>query len=138
MLPTKMFFKIQFSMILFVCLSGLFSSAVPAGAQAITNRKDLNVALKTARSLEDHQRIAAYYQEQAQKLQKKAKEEQELADYFLAHPSMYGKVYPTPYQNHKWRADNYHQAANEASEQAGQQLKLAGGTLDQNHQKMKE
>jgi len=126
MLPTKTFFKIQFSMILFVCLSGFFSSAVLAGPQAITNRKDLNAALKTAKSKEDHQRIAAYYQEQAQRLQKKAKEEQELADYFLAHPSMYGKVYPTPYQNHKWRADNYYQAANTASEKAGKQLKLAG------------
>ena len=126
MLPTKTAFKIQFSMILFVCLSGFFSSAVLAWPQAITSRKDLNVALKTARSLEDHQRIAAYYQEQAQRLQKKAKEEQELADYFLAHPSLYGKVYPTPYQNHKWRADNYCQAANEASAKAGKQLKLAG------------
>ena len=126
MLPTKTFFKIQFSMILFVCLSGFFSSAVLAGPQAITNRRDLNAALKTAKSKEDHQRIAAYYQEQAQRLQKKAKEEQELADYFLAHPSMYGKVYPTPYQNHKWRADNYYQAANTASEKAGKQLKLAG------------
>ena len=126
MLPTKTFFKIQFSMILFVCLSGFFSSAVLAGPQAITNRKDLNAALKTAKSKEDHQRIAAYYQEQAQRLQKKAKEEQELADYFLAHPSMYGKVYPTPYQNHKWRADNYYQAANTASEKADKQLKLAG------------
>jgi hypothetical protein len=126
MLPTKTFFKIQFSMILLVCLSGFFSSAVLAGPQAITNRRDLNAALKTAKSKEDHQRIAAYYQEQAQRLQKKAKEEQELADYFLAHPSMYGKVYPTPYQNHKWRADNYYQAANTASEKAGKQLKLAG------------
>ncbi|SRR5216684_1862862 len=104
----------------------LFKQCRPCRAEAITNRKDLNVALKTARSLEDNQRIAAYYQEQAQKLQKKAKEEQELADYFLAHASTYGKVYPTPYQNHKWRADNYQQAANEASEQAGKQLKLAG------------
>jgi len=126
MLPTKTFFKIQFSMILFVCLSGFFSSPALAGPPAIANRKDLNAALKTAKSVEDHQRIAAYYQEQAQRLQKKAKEEQELADYFLAHPSMYGKVYPTPYQNHKWRADNYYQAANTASEKAGKQLKLAG------------
>jgi len=126
MLATKLFFKTQLSMMLFVCLSAFFSSAVFAGPQAIANQKDLNAALKTAKSKEDHQRIAAYYQEQAQRLQKKAKEEQELADYFLAHPSMYGKVYPTPYQNHKWRADNYYQAANTASEKAGKQLKLAG------------
>ena len=126
MLPTKLFFKTQLSMMLFVCLSAFFSSAVFAGPQAIANQKDLNAALKTAKTIEDHKRIGAYYQEEAKKLQSKANEEQELADYFLAHPSMYGKVYPTPYQNHKWRADNYYQAANKAAEKAAEQLKLAG------------
>src|SRR5882762_500052 len=125
MLPTKLFIKTQLSMMLFVCLSAFFSSAVFA-RQAIANQKDLNAALRTAKTIEDHKRIAAYYQEEAKKLQSKANEEQELADYFLAHPSMYGKVYPTPYQNHKWRADNYYQAANKAAENAAEQLKLAG------------
>jgi hypothetical protein len=125
MFTTKHFFKKQFTKILLACLCGCFSSSIYAAPQAIANKKDLKIALKTAKTLEDHQRIAAYYQGQAQKLQEKEKEEQGLADYFLAHPSMYGKIYPTPYQNHKGQAEYYRQAASEASEKAEQQQKMA-------------
>jgi hypothetical protein len=116
--------KMQFAMILLACLAS-FSMSLSAAPGTITNKKDLDVALKTAKTPEDHQRIAAYYQEQAKKLQAKEKEERDLANYYLTHPSMYGKQYPTPYENHKGLADYYHQAGAQALEKADQQLKMA-------------
>jgi hypothetical protein len=116
--------KMQFAMILFACLAS-FSMSLSAAPGTITNKKDLDVALKTAKTSEDHQRIATYYQEQAKKLQAKEKEERDLANYYLTHPSMYGKQYPTPYENHKGLADYYQQAGAQALEKADQQLKMA-------------
>jgi len=116
--------KMQFAMILFVCFAGL-SKPLYAAAQTIANKKVLEVALKTAKTSEDHKRIADYYQEQAKKLQVKEKEERDLANYYLTHPSMYGKIYPTPYVNHKGLADYYHQAEAQAQEKADQQVKMA-------------
>jgi hypothetical protein len=68
-----------------------------------------------------------------QKLENKEKQEQELADYFATHPSMYGKLYPTPYQNHKWLADYYHRAANGALQKAGQHQKAAESLSSTSH-----
>jgi hypothetical protein len=116
--------KMQFLTVLFVCFAG-FSNSLSAAPRTIVSKKDLNVALKTAKTPEDHQRIATYYQEQAKKLQVKENEERDLANYYLTHPSMYGKQYPTPYQNHKGLRDYYHQAAAQALEKADQQAKMA-------------
>jgi hypothetical protein len=38
---------------------------------------------------------------------------------------MYGKQYPTPYENHKGLADYYHLAGTQALEKANQQLKMS-------------
>src|SRR5713226_2135851 len=115
--------KMAFAMILFACLA-CFGRSLSAATETIAHKKDLEVALKTAKNQEYHQRIAAYYQEQAKKLQAQEKEERDLANYYLAHPSMYGKQYPTPYENHKGLADYYHQAVARALEKADQQLKM--------------
>lgn len=116
--------KAIFAVGVFAFLS--FGSASAAAAQqSISNEKELNSALKSARTPDDHRRIASYYQEKARKLQAKEKEEKDLADYFATHPSMYGKQYPTPYDNHKWRAENYHREATEALQKASQQEEAA-------------
>jgi hypothetical protein len=120
----KFFKKMQSLTILFVCFAG-FSNSLSAAPRTIASKKDLEVALKSAKTAEDHQSIAAYYQEQANKLQVKANEERDLANYYLTHPSMYGKQYPTPYQNHKGLADYYRQAGVQALGKADQQLKMA-------------
>jgi hypothetical protein len=126
MLIGKQFINARFAVVLIACQCVYFSGAAFATPQVITNKQDLKAALKSAKTTEDHQRIAAYYQEQAQKLRAKEKEEQDLANYYLAHPSMYAKLYPTPYQNHKNMADYYHQSASQALEKADQQLKMTG------------
>lgn len=116
--------KAIFAAGVFAFLSFGSASAI-AAQQSISNEKELNAALKSARTPDDHRRIASYYEEKARKLQAKEQEEKDLADYFAAHPSMYGKQYPTPYENHKWRAENYHREASEALQKASQQEEAA-------------
>jgi uncharacterized membrane protein YvbJ len=121
---TNLLKKMQFAMILFVCFA-CFSNSLFAAPRTIVSKHDLDIALKTAKTPEDRQRIATYYQEQAKKLQVKENEERDLANYYLTHPSMYGKQYPTPDQNHKGLAAYYHQAGAQALEKADRQLKMA-------------
>jgi len=116
-------------------ISGLLlgSGSVYSAPQSISNDKELGLALKNAKTPDDHWRIAAYYEEKAQKLQQKEKEELDLADYFAAHPSLYGKMYPTPYQNHKNLADYYHRAANIALQKAKEQRETSGSFMPSSH-----
>jgi hypothetical protein len=126
---TSRFLKMRFIGMLLVCLFAVFSSLASDNSQAIAGKKELKIALKTAKTAEDHQRIATFYQEEARKLESKEKKEQDLADYFLAHPSMYGKQHPAPSQTHTDLAHYYHQASSTAVEHAEQHLKLAAAAL---------
>ncbi len=56
----KLLLKMQFAMILFVCFA-CFSNSFSAAPRTIVSKHDLDVALKTAKTSEDHERIAAYY-----------------------------------------------------------------------------
>lgn len=93
--------------------------------QTIRSEKELKSAVKTAKTLEDHLRIAAYYEDQAKQLREKAKQEEELASYYQEHAISYPKKYPTPYQNAKHLANYYSWAADQAQQNAATQSKLA-------------
>jgi len=121
-----------FAAVFLVCLP-LDNVSAYATPQAISNDKQLSVALKNAKTSDDHRRIAAYYQDKAQKLQQKEKEEQDLADYFATHPSMYGKIYPTPYVNHKGLADYYRRAAGIAMQKAKEHQHAAESPSPNSH-----
>src|SRR5882762_7206373 len=77
--------KAMFATALFAFLSFGGSSAF-AAPQSVSSDKELSAALKNVKTADDHRHIAAYYQQKAQKLQDKEKREQQLADYFAAHP----------------------------------------------------
>ncbi|MBZ5668269.1 MAG: hypothetical protein LAO04_00860 [Acidobacteriia bacterium] len=120
-----MFINLTFRMFVTVMLvyAGIAWS-LPA-PQAIANKKELRSALKTARTPEDHQRIAAYFQEEAKNLREKAKQEQDLANYYLEHANNYPKKYPTPYQNANQLADYYQWASDQALAKAAKHLEQA-------------
>ena len=120
-----MFINLGFRMFVAVMLvyAGIAWS-LPA-PQAIANKKELRSALKTARTPEDHRRIAAYFQEEARNLREKAKQEQDLANYSLEHANNYPKKYPTPYQNTKQLADYYQWASDQALAKATKHLEQA-------------
>jgi hypothetical protein len=127
-----MFIKLTFRMFVTVMLvyAGIAWS-LPA-PQAIANKEELKSALKTAKTPEDHRRIAAYFQEEAKHLREKAKQEQDTANYDSEHANNYPKKYPTPYQNAKHLADYYQYAADQALAKAEKHSELAkeagGGT----------
>jgi len=124
--------KAMFAAVFLLCIP-LGNVSAHAAPQAISNEKELSVTLKNAKTPGEHRRIAAYYEERAQILQHKEKEEQDLAEYFAVHPSMYGKIYPTPYQNHKWRADNYHREASVALQKAKEHRETAESLPSASH-----
>src|SRR4029077_5489235 len=121
----NLFRTAMFASILMAPQGSYFGGAVSAAPQTIANKKDLNAALKSARTADDHKRIAMYYREQTQKLRSKEKEEQELANYYLSHPTL-AKQYPTPYQNHNGLAAYYQLRATEAAKNADLHTKMAG------------
>ena len=93
--------------------------------QASANKEELKSALKTARTLEDHRRIAAYFQEEAKHLGEQAKQEQELANYYREHAMNYPKKYPTPYEINNQLADYHRWQADQDLAKAAKQLELA-------------
>jgi len=126
------FRNVVFGAVFLACLL-LDSSSAYAAPQSISNDKELSVALKNAKTSDDHRRIAAYYEQKAQKLQQKEKEEQDMADYFATHPSMYGKIYPTPHLNHKGLADYYHRAAGITLQKAKEHREIAESLSPASH-----
>ena len=65
-----------------------FTSVYPAAAQnqPTISKKELKVLLKTAREPAEHQKIAAYYRQEAARLTQSAKEHRELAAIYEQNP----------------------------------------------------
>ena len=65
-----------------------FTFAYPVAAQSTPtiSRKELKVLLKTAKLPAEHQKIAAYYQQEAARLTQGAKEHEELAAIYKTNP----------------------------------------------------
>jgi len=111
------------ALVCLVCLATTLN--LRAAPQAITNRKSLWAAWTTAKSPEDHMRLAAYYQAEAERLRGIQKHEEELAKYYLEHAINYPKKYPRPYENAHHLAEYYRQAAEDAKATADGNAKVA-------------
>lgn len=72
-----------------LCLTVAAESAKPALA-----KKDLKAAITSAKSPQDHQRIAAYYKKQADRLLAEAKEHDELAAVYAKAGDPQGSKHP--------------------------------------------
>ena len=114
--------KMQFAMIVFACLA-CFSESLSAAPETIVNKKDLKVARKTAKTSEDHQRIANYYQEQAKKLKVTERKSGIWRITVSRTPACTASKYPTPCESQGSRR-LYHQAGTQALEKADQRLKM--------------
>jgi len=68
-------------------LYGVSSAGADARDGSRLSRKQLKGLLATARTAEDHQKIAAYYRDQAQQLSAKAQEFSERAAYLATQPA---------------------------------------------------
>ena len=89
--------NLSLALIIIVALTvASFTSVYPASAQSnpTIGKKELKVLLKTAKEPAEHQKIAAYYRQEAARLNASAKEHQELAGIYEKtppHPAMESK-----------------------------------------------
>ena len=77
------------SLALIVALSlASFTSIYPASAESnpTISKKEVKVLLKTAKEPADHQKIAAYFRQEAARLRQSAKEHEELAGIYKQKP----------------------------------------------------
>lgn len=74
--------------LIFALILAVFTSAYPVAAQSnpTVSKKELKVLLKTAKDPTDHEKIAAYYRQEAARLRQSAKEHTELAAIYKQNP----------------------------------------------------
>jgi hypothetical protein len=96
-----------------------FASVYPAAAQnkRTISKKELKVLLRTATEPAEHQKIAEYYRQEAQRLTTSSKEHQELA-------AIYGKNPPFPAMESK-HGDSFGQGASHCRKFAELQAEAA-------------
>jgi hypothetical protein len=92
---------------------------------AISSRTELRTALATARTAEDHARIAYYYHRAATTYAQKQAEEEQIAAQWQTQFGGWTKT-PNPYHSAKNLAAYYGKLANDALVHAAEQDKLAG------------
>lgn len=98
--------------------------AKPATHQENLNRKELKALIASAKTPADHERIAAYYRAEAQRLEGKYREhEEDLAEY--KNPLRYPSKYPTMGDHCRSLADYYQMAAKRATALAEMHESLA-------------
>ena len=107
-------------------LSSLIS--VYSAEQPVVSKKELKVLLKTAKEPVDHQKIAAYYRHEAQRLRLSAREHQEWGDIYAKGPAGAESKHPGMTNGaphcHKW-ADLEEQEAKEADALAAEHDEMA-------------
>jgi siderophore synthetase component len=73
--------------VLLALLYGVSPASADAHDESRLSGKQLKALLATARTAEDHQKIAAYYRDRAQQLSVKAQEFSQRADYLATQPA---------------------------------------------------
>lgn len=103
----------------------LAAGATPDAAGSITD-KNVRQAEAKAKSAEDHQKIAEYYQHQTELMQAKLAEAEDLVAYWSkTSQAIADSKVPNPYWSAKQRADQLRVELQSASAHAAEQQKLA-------------
>ena len=100
---------------------GLVAALAVEPAKPAITKRELKAAIENAKTAEDHQRIAAYYTKQADRMLSEAKEHDELAVVYARSPNPYAMKQPMSGRtaDHcKYFADATRKAAQEAKELA--------------------
>lgn len=93
------------------------SATIAAGSEQPLTKKELKEAIAKASSPQDHRRIAAYYQKQAERMTKEATEHDELAAEYAKSPTAHTSKHPMSGQTAehcKYFAEAARKAAQEA------------------------
>ena len=121
---------------LFIVLLGLSGGLLITRANAETSpsvgKKELKTLLATARTPEDHQRLAAYYRDEAQRSRAKAREFSEHAEYLASQPATIESKQGISCQctsHYRYFAKRYAQEAMDFEALAAQHDQLAQGAV---------
>ena len=108
-----------------LAIAVVMSTAVQADEEQKLNRKELKTLIASAKVPADHERIAAYYRAEAQKLEAKQREhEEDLAEYYK-NTTRYPSKYPTMGDHCRGLATHYKMAAQRAAALAEMHEELA-------------
>jgi hypothetical protein len=101
-------------------------NAMGAGETKQLSKEQVKELIGSARTAADHERLAAYYQDEAARLQAEQRDHNEQAAEYLKNPSSHPvPKYPTMGQHCRELADYYGQAAKKATELASMHEELA-------------
>jgi hypothetical protein len=100
--------------------------AAPSSTSGILTARDARKAEAEAKTAADHRLIAAYYQAQAQKLQTKLSEQEDLVNYWGEKSWMVGRTkQPNPYSTAVSMAQTYRAELARVSERAAFHTRMA-------------
>ena len=78
-----------------ICLATLsFASPVAAGSKPTLTKKELKALIASAKTKEDHQRLADYYQAETERLEAEAKDHDEMAEAYKKNPNPLAVKHP--------------------------------------------
>ena len=103
-------------------------AVLQAGDSRILSKQELKTLVGTARTAEDHERLAQHFSAKADELEAEAKEHQELAAQYKARPTIHELKHPMSPQTAGhcvFFADDLHKAAGRARQMAVDHREMA-------------
>jgi len=97
-----------------VLSASLLLATAAATDQTQLSKKEVMALIANATTPADHRRLAAYYRDEAQRLEEMRQEHLEMAAEYEKNPWKYSSKYPTPAQHCRSLSANYSQAAKKA------------------------
>src|SRR5437763_7892818 len=120
----KSFYNIACVVALAIGITGFAASA--AKPNPVMSKKEVKALIQTAKTPEDHLKLAHYYHYEANQLQAEARDHKEMADDYFKTPSRYPTPkYPTTGQHCRELTAYYTQAAEKAEQMAAMHEEMA-------------
>ncbi len=117
------------SVFLFAVIAGMLSHSSAATAKALT-KKEVKVLIASAKTSEDHMKLAQYFKTEADGLEAEAKDHDEMVEAYRKNPMTQMRAEKTPaavgtIEHCEFLAKSYREAAKAAREMAGEHEQMA-------------
>lgn len=115
-----------------VCFSMLAilmaGTSLQAGDSGLLSKQDLNALIGSAKTAQDHERLARHFDAKAIELEAESKEHRELAAKYRANPTMHESKHPMSAETAghcQYFADDLHKASERARQMANDHRQMA-------------
>lgn len=113
--------SIILALVLLALLSFVRTSSVTAGSKPTLTKKELKALIASAKTKDDHQKLADYYKAETERLEAEAKDHDEMAEAYKKNPSPMAVKHPEAIGE-----GHCHEMARRFREAAAQAQELAG------------